>query len=399
MAAFLGNNAALALQVQSAENVPAAISTSLDMMSCYDLRPGSESYTIANPEYTGAIEARGDAVLGRSRSVSFNMIIRGPGGTTPPAAGTWVPGRLLRAKRMTETVQTTPLLASSAMIGIVGQEIQVVGTASAVNGAYKGLPLQIDNQGTGAKRFSYIREYDGGTKKATMAETFTVAPTGNVSIPAFLAYRYDQAAPQLFLTVAWWLDKKRYQLMNGVISSWQENFNVSNNDQTAFTFISVTITGDVHTTPEIDETAPVPQVTSSAMPVFRDADFWIANRSICGSGLTVDHQIQTARAPCPSTVSGGEAPQMTRITRTVNTELNEVLLSVADYNALAEAQLPHCAWLMYGNTTGRTVLYGIPNARMNFSEAQISGEFVTRPLPMMIDEIHNSMSYVFPYWT
>ena len=59
-------------------------------------------------------------------------------------------------------------------------------------------------------------------------------------------------------------------------------------DIVVFPNMSVTLTGDVHpTTPEIDEASPA-IAQGGAIPVFNDADYWVANKSFCGSGATVD---------------------------------------------------------------------------------------------------------------
>jgi hypothetical protein len=243
-----------------------------------------------------------------------------------------------------------------------------------------------------------IRDYTGATRTATMMETFSPVPAANVSIPAFLGYRYQANASEIYLSLDYWLDQKRYYMVNGTVSSLQININVSNNADTSFTYASVTVTGDVHpVTPEIDENSPV-ITAGGAMPVFNDADWWIANKSVCGSSFVYDQSIEVARAPCPVNLSGGEAPQIVSITRTVTPTLNETLLSANDYNALATLQTEHGAWCRYGNTTGKTVMFGVTDARFGYSEANIAGNFVQRTPQMFIDRIDRSVSLIFPYF-
>jgi hypothetical protein len=231
-----------------------------------------------------------------------------------------------------------------------------------------------------------------------MMETFSPVPAANVSIPAFLGYRYQANASEIYLSLDYWLDQKRYYMVNGTVSSLQININVSNNADTSFTYASVTVTGDVHpVTPEIDENSPV-ITAGGAMPVFNDADWWIANKSVCGSSFVYDQSIEVARAPCPVNLSGGEAPQIVSITRTVTPTLNETLLSANDYNALATLQTDHGAWCRYGNTTGKTVMFGVTDARFGYSEANIAGNFVQRTPQMFIDKIDRSVSLIFPYF-
>ena len=397
--AFNGRKYAAALKIQSAVDTPATISTPADFLVCYDLRPAVESYSLANPETTGTVDRPGDAVTGRSRSVSFNVILRGPGGAAPPSVDTFVLGRLLRMMRFAETSQLTDALAAGAVSS--GTTTGAVFPAAAVgaDNAYNGLCAILAWQaGTGLKKVSMIRDYVGATKTGTFMETFGGALNGNVQIPPYLGYIYSAAAPELWASFDYWLDKKRYKMVNAIVSSAQLNFQVSNNGDTAFTYISVTLTGDVHpTTAELDETSPAVS-QGGAIPVFNDADFWLAQKSFCGSGATVDFQIQTARAPCPGSVSGGEAAQVVEVKRMANVNLNEVLLATADLNTLAAAQGYQSFWLQYGQGgPGKCISFGIPEARLSYSEAEIGGEFVTRSIPLMIDHVDKSMSIQFPY--
>lgn len=397
--AFNGKRYAAALKIQSAVDTPATISTSTDMLICYDLRPSAETYTLANPEATGTVDRPGDAVTGRSRSVSFNVILRGPGGATPPAADEWVLGRLLRMMRFAETSQTSAALAAAAVSGGTTTSAVFPAAASTTDDAYNGLCAVLAGQsGTGIKQVSMIRDYVGSTKTGTFMETFGGALSGNISIPAYLGYIYSASAPDLWASFDYWLDKKRYKMINAVVSSAQLNFQVSNNSDTAFTYLSITLMGDVHSTPEVDENAPA-IAQGGAIPVFNDADFWLAGKSFCGSGTTVDFAIQTARAPCPTTASGGEAPIQTEIKRTATVNVNEVLLTAADLNALAAAQGSQAHWLQYGQGgSGKCISFGILESRLAYSEAEIGGDFVTRSVNLMIDQVDKSMSIQFPYF-
>lgn len=394
--AFRSQVYALGVKVQSAVDTPATVSTSTDLLACYDLSPQSETYTLANPESTGAVERVGDIVMGRSRSITFKVILRGPGGASPPVADAWVPGRILRAARFTEVVQPSSLLASGAVSsGTTTTAILPVG-ASASDDFYNGLPCILDSQGTGVKQLSMIRDYVGSSRTATFMETFGSALSGNIVVPSFLAYRYLAGASELFLSVDWWMDKKRYKMTNGVVTNLQLNFPVNNNADTAFTYMDVTITGDVAATAEVDENAPTVAALGNP-PVFRDADWWLGGKSLCGSSCTVDFAMQSERPPCPTKLSGGEAPQVVSVTRTANLNLNEVLLTSADWNAIADAQSNQGLWLMYGNTAGKTVSFGIMDGRLSYSEAENGGSFVSRQVSMMVDNIEKSMSLVFPY--
>jgi hypothetical protein len=312
-------------------------------------------------------------------------------------------GRLLRAVGFKEEVQAAPLIASTALGGVGTTSTAILNAgASGVDDFYNGLPIILPSGGVGMKAVSMIRDYVGASKTATLMETYAAAPAGNFTIPAFLAYRYWDAAPDMYLSVDYWLDKKRYKLVNGTITQFERSFQVSNNGDTAYTTLTVTITGDVHpTTAELDENSPtVPDAGNGA--IFRDADFWVAGKSVCGSGATSQFQIESARPPCPSTLSGGEAPEITSIRRQWALNLNEVLLSQQDYNALAADHQTNDTstgvWLQYGGSSGKTVSAGIMDAQLGYSEASEAGQFWGRSLNAYINKIEKSESFVFPYW-
>ncbi|WP_310530738.1 hypothetical protein [Novosphingobium sp.] len=400
--AFNGKKYAMAVKVQADANTPATISTSTDMLLCYDIQPGGDPWTLANPEATGTRFKRGELAIGRSRSVTFNVILRGPGGASPPAADAFVFGRILRAVGYKEEVQATPLLATGAITaGTTTSGILPVG-ASATDDFYNGLPAILSDQGVGVKGITAIRDYVGSTRTAHFMETFGVAPAANVTIPAFLGYRFWSAAPDLYLSVDYWMDQKRYKLTGGTVSQFQRNVGVSNNSQTAFTYATITITGDVHpSTPEIDEVSPV-VAEGGAIPTFRDADWWLDKLSVCGSSAVSDYQIQTARAPCPSKASGGEAPIITEQSRQWSLSLNEVLLSAKDFNALAQANneigTTTSMWAQYGTSTGKVISMGVCDGRLGYSEPTINGEFVGRNPTLFVDAIEKSEFIVYPYF-
>ena len=99
--ADLGNQSAIAIAKQTVVGTRVAPTTN-DLLAVSSLRPNTNTYTIENPEYTGAIHKRGAFVTGKGGSVSFTTTIRGPGGASVPAADAFILGRLLQAAGFTE---------------------------------------------------------------------------------------------------------------------------------------------------------------------------------------------------------------------------------------------------------------------------------------------------------
>ena len=397
--ALISKKTAIAVKIQANTNEAATISVPDDLMPCYDLRPQTEAYTVPNPEYTGSADMPGDFVLGRGRTISFNIALRGPGGSQPPAADEWVQGRVLRAARFTEISQQTPLIASTALGGTGTAASAILpSSASADDEFYDGLPIMFSDKGSGVDALTMVRSYDGASKTAQLMEVFDTPPAADVTIPAFLGYRYNAGLTEALLTIDWWHDKKRYRMYNGVVSSFQPNFPVSNRSDTAITYIAVTVTGDVdEIDAEFDEVAPLTPA-AGAIPPFRDGKLWLADQDVCGSSVTSDLGLRVTYPPCPNRPNGNEAPLIAETKRTATLNLNEVLLSEQDYNQLAIDQNLHQLWLQYGRTSGKVISYGIPEGRLNYSEPDSSGDIITRSPEMYIDKSLNSMSFMFPYF-
>lgn len=404
MSGFLSTKTAVAIEVQADAQTRATISTPADLIPLANLRTANEAFTVANPEYTGSVHSPGDAVLGRAASMSFDVMLRGPGGSAPPAAGAYGPGKILRAAGFEEIVE--PGLAAEAL-GVGGSNagatttVVLGATASPTTGAYVGYTIQFAglNGGSGVRSTSIITAYDGATKTATLGEKLGSVPTGNYSLPPQLVYRLDADAPELYLTFDKWLDKKRYYQQNGNPSALQFTFPTSNRGDTALPTMSVSISGDIdESQDEADEAAPLTPAAGS-IPPFRAGKLALNGVYVGGASVSYDHGIQIGFPPNPNKPSGNDAGCIVQTQRTATMNLNEVLLSVQDRNALANAQGYVPLMLQYGNVAGKTVGFCIPEGRLNFSNADGSGQFVTSETQMLIDGADKAVALSFPFYT
>ena len=403
MSNFLSTKTSMALAVQADDVTRATITTPADLLPMANLRGNNETFTQTNPEYTGTIHSVGDIVLGRAASMNFDVMLRGPGGTAPPAAGDYVPGRALRGAGFAEIVEAG--LAAEALGGAgdnsgVTTVVELGTSASSVDGAYVGYTIQFAglNSGSGVKSTSQIIAYDGATKEATLGEKLAALPTGNYSLPPQLVYRLDADAPQLYLTGDVWMDKKRYYKQNGTISQMQMTFPTSNRGDTALPVMSIGLSADIdESQAEADEAAPLTPAAGS-IPPFRDGKLILNGVAIGGASVAYDHGIQVGFPPNPNKPSGNDAGCIVQTQRTVAMNLNEVTLSVQDRNALANAQTEVPLMLGYGISPGRTVYFCVPSGRLNFSNADASGQFVTSDTQMFIDGAEKAVAISFPYF-
>lgn len=404
MTGFLSTRTSLALAVQADALTRATVVTPGDLLPMANLTSSNEVFTTANPEYTGSIHAAGDAVFGRAPGISFDVMLRGPGGSAPPAAGAYVPGRYLRACGFDEIVFAGKVSASLAVGGSnTGATTTVVldTAASAVDGFYVGHVIQFAtlNGGSGVKSTSTIIAYNGTTKTATLGEKLTAVPTGAFTIPPQLVYRLNGEAAPLWLTFDRWHDKKLYRAQNGIPSQLQMNFPTANRGDIGLPTMSCGLSGDIdEANAELDQNAPITP-PAGAIPPVRGGKLVLNGVYVPGGGVSYDHGIQLGFPPNPNKPSGNDAGQIVRTQRSVSLNLNEVLLSVQNRNALANLQTAVSLMLHYGNVPGRTVSFVVPSMRLSFSNPDAGGDFVTTEVPGFIDDSTGAVAIAFPFYT
>lgn len=403
MSDFLTTRTSLAVAVQADSTTAATIATPADLCPIANLANAGEVFTASNPEYTGSIHAVGDAVFGRSPGATMDIMMRGPGGSAPPAANTYVPGRFLRACGFDEIVFAGKVSAALAAGGVntgATTTVALDATASAVDEFYTGMVIQFAGVGGGSGygSCSTIVAYNGTTKIATLGEKLASVPTGNFTIPPQLVYRLNGAATQLWLTFVRWLDRKRYNSQNGIISQLGMNFPTANRGDVSFPTMSVGLVGDDSATREVDESAPLTPAAGSIPPV-RGGKLALNGVYVPGSSLSYDHGVQVAFPPNPNRAGGNDPGRIVRTQRSVSMNLQTVTLATQDRTALAALQGYVPLMLHYGNVAGRSVSFCVPQLRLNFSNPDLGGEFVTEQVDGFIDGSTNAVAISFPYYT
>ena len=400
---LLSTRTSLAIAVQADSTTAATITPPGDLIPVANLSNAGETFQTANPEFTGTIHAVGDAVFGRSPGINFDMMLRGPGGSAPPAAGTYGLGRYLRACGFDEIVFAGKASAAIAAGGVnTGATTTFVMdvTAVATDGFYVGMTVQFAtlNGGSGVRSTSTIIAYNGTTRTATLGEKLAAVPTGNFTIPPQLVYRLNGAANPLWLTFVRWHDRKRYNAQNGIPSQLSMTFPTANRGDIGLPIMSCGLTGDDQAVPEVDENAPL---TPSAGPIppVRDARLALNGVNVPGASISYDHGIQVAFPPDPNQTNGNAAGQIVRTQRSVSMNLNELTLAMQDRTALARTQTPVPLMLRYGNVPGRTVAFTVPSMRLSFSNPDPGGDFVTSEVTGLIDDSTGAVAISFPFYT
>lgn len=404
MSAIISSVYALAIAVQADANTPATLDAD-DRYPCANLRPGGQSYTIDNPESTGTIHRPGAEVLGRDANDSFDFLMRGPGGAAPPAAGDFVPGRVLRAAGFAEVREATGITAEA--LGAASDNsgaltVVTLGTsASSTDGEYVGYTIQFSSigGGSGFGSTSQIIAYDGTSKEATLGEKLGSAPSGNYVIPPQLVYRLDEDAAQLYLTHYFWLHKKLYKRQHGVVGTLNLTLPTSNRGNVALPLMNASLQAEINDDDDDSDAASPVVAAQGATPPFRNGKFVLNGVAIGGQSMTYQHGIRTGFPPNPNKANGADAGCIVETRRSVQLNLNESLISEQDRNALAVAQTEVPLMAAYGNVAGKTIYFCVPAGRLDFSNPDTGGDFVTNTTQILIDGAEKAVCISFPYYS
>lgn len=395
--ADLSNKSVLGLAVETVPGTFVAPNTTTDLIRIADLRLTINGLTVTTQEFTGSIHRPGPSVLGKTFEISGRIILRGPGGTSPPAADGFVPGRILRAGGFEETVISTAVPASPAEVGVGSTTTTaVLGTAAAATAdVYKGLALFLESIGASVPRgLAMIRAYSAG-KAALLARVAGATIADDYQIPKQLAYRLSATATPPSLSASCWFGGRRYDGNGLAISSLRINIPTASREANEFPSIEFTLAGDYQQ--DADEAAPIPP-SVLAVPPYRDGHLWVANKQIGGASISIDLGAEIGYPPNPNRASGNDAAQLTATTRTVTLNLNQQLKATLDFVALADAQATHAIEAMWGLASGNYFGVIVTDARFNYQSPDNSGAFITTQGEAYVDDADRTIALTIPFW-
>lgn len=393
-------NTVLGLRLEVTPGTFLAPSSSTDLLTVADLKPSIAGITSEITEFTGSIHKPGARVGGATFEVSGKCYLRGPGGSAPPAADTYLAGRLLRLAGFSEQIIAAAIPVAAEALGGAGNTTTVAAlgiSAAATDDLYTGLAIELASLGTLATPASLamIKKYVGTGKLATIAQTAGAAYAGNYQIPQQLAYVLSNAAPPT-ASASCWIGSKRYDGVGLALSSFKINAPTFSRDSTDYPSLEFTLTGDIQG--DADDTCPTPN-TSIAVAPFKNGKLWVANKALGGSSFDIDFGATVAYAPNPNKVTGNETAVLVETTRKANLNLNHVSKATFDFLGLADAQAYHSIMAMWGLAPGNYVGIVVPEARFNYFSPDNGGPLVRMSGEMLIDAAQRSIAITFPYYS
>lgn len=377
-----------------ANQVTPGTAISLSSADCIDVSSVSvtpQPRTTTDPRYSGTVHRPGDILTGVGYDVSFEWLIHGPGNAMP-AAGAFLPGRILTQWGFTEQRITTAIgpeaLSSGSTTGATLGST-AVGTAA----LYQGLMIMLSDLGAGLAGAAMIRSYTSG-KVATFARDRSSVPAANYTIPAQLAYTLSNAEPAAGASITVWEDGIRQNFVDMRPSAAQIELVTSSRDGgDSYCKITGTFSGTLLS--EANEATPVVSI-ATAIPPFLNGQQDVALKQLGGSSCTIDLGLRAAFPPNPNQSDGSDPAVLVETKRTASYDLNRVQRGVIDWTAVAAAQTQLPSQFIWGLAAGNAMGVMISDQRFNYPASQEGQDFITQSGDAFIDGTAKTLSLVFP---
>lgn len=388
------NNLALAIVKQP--TVDTFVDPTTNYMPVSQCRFSIEGITVDNDEYTGTPWRNGATVAGKRASLSFNIKLRPPGGSTPPAADAYLPGLILQAAKFTENRLAAAVPASAEALSAGSTTGATLGAgATGTADLYKGLAISLsDNGSTYSDKMTAITAYTSG-KAATFAETLTGAPAANYQIPKQISYQLDYTVTDpTLLSLKLWIDGHMFSLVNVRPTALQIVLPTSTKDNAAYPELQVTVACEIYA----NSASATPTVTAlGAIPLIKGGDCWLNRTKVGIATATIDCGIQTENPPNPNKTDGSDAAEITGLTASVSMTRQKYLPSVIDTLALAAAQTSIPLWYQWGTAVGAMVQVLVTDGRLNYQSPDLGGALVNETGDLLIDPATKGINITFPY--
>lgn len=368
-----------------------------DLLLAQDLRANIGNIEADLREFTGSIHRPGPSFVGETFEVTAKFNLRGPGGTSPPAANAFILGRILQSLGFTESITSTAIpVAPEALSGGTTTGATLGAGAAATADLYKGMMIHLAAMGANTgPGLEMIRSYSAA-KAMVIGGLHSGALSNNYQILKQLAYIMSGGTPPT-LSASVWIDGRRFNGSGLAPSSAVLNVPTASRDQTSeFPSLEVTLSGNVASV--VDE-APPGFPTGLAIPAFKNGKFLINNTRIGGASLRVDFGTQVAYAPDPNQPSGNETAQLVETTRSIALDLNQVASTTLDLRALALAQTQHSIEAVWGSgVSGNIWGFIATDCRFQSPTPTDRGGIAAMTGNAYVDGVDKTLSLVIPFF-
>lgn len=302
-------------------------------------------------EHTGSLDGEGSIVGGMTIGVQFNALLKGSG--TAGTAPEW--GTLLKACGWGETDQTG-ITAEDVGSGSTTTAVVLGTSASSVDDAYNGMPLQLSGDMTDE---TTIVDYVGSTKTATVADTLSGSPaaaTTDYAIPDCV--RYGPASSSIPNGTIWVYQDGLIWKLFDCRGTFSLDLTTGGIGRFAFQFQGLLTSksdGAVASGAVFDTTRP---------PVFRNGSFKMNRVAAAINAISLNPNNTIALPPDPNQTEGYGAPIITRRGEGWGGEIDpqEALVATRDLFTDFRNGNKRILAARFGATAGNKVAITVPNA-------------------------------------
>ena len=304
---------------------------------------------VETDETTGSLDSEAPIIGGMTASIGWDVFLKGSGDVaTPPD---W--GELMKACAFAEVITAaTPGAPEAAVAGGTTTSVVLGASAVSTDQIYRGMPLDL----TGAVVAStFIADYDGATKTATVTDTLPGAPgiTTNWQIPANILYRPASINVPSH-TVYVYMDGIRYRFV-GVRGSVRLVWGAGGPARMTFAMSGLFLAKD-------DQAVPVQTVDSTIKPIWRNGKM-LVNRVASGlAELSLDAGVGLTNPPNPNAVEGFDPAESIRRNMTGSMDPNETLVATRDIMTDFRGGTPQILHAVIGTAVGNRAGLTIPAA-------------------------------------
>jgi hypothetical protein len=337
--------------------------TTTDIMAVSSPTNTHDAITADDATATGTVWESNRVYLGKTATIGATVPLRGPGGAAPPALNGWTPGRVLQSAGFSE-VRKAALNTSAIVAGSTTTVMNLAATESAVDDFLLGAPVQHANVGSGFRATTFITDYNGTTKGATIGETLAVAPVAasSYTIPAYLSYTLGTLALQtIYLSGSIWRDKKRYDYRDFQPASVAFTMPVANEANTSFP--DMTFSGKALVQAVVDDFTPVVPIALLNVPVppCRDGKFYLDRVKLGHQQVTFTINLTVSGASNQNQAAGQDAYDPISGNRAIQLDLNQMAVADFDLTAREDAQTVMPMMSTWGLGAGNRFGFIVPN--------------------------------------
>lgn len=311
---------------------------------------GFSPNVIETNEATGSLDSEEPIVGGMTVQIGFDVYLKGSGAAnTPPEYA-----EVVKACAFAETITgATPGVPEAAAAGGSTTSVVLGASASSTDQIYRGMPLDLTGAVAGS---TFITDYDGATKTATVTDTLSGAPgiTTNWQIPGNVLYGPASIGIPSHTTYIY-MDGIRYRFV-GVRGSLRQAWAAGGPARMTFALQGLFLGKD-------DVAVPAPAFDNTKRPIWRGGKMLI-NRVASGlQDLSLDAGVGLTNPPNPNGAEGFDPAEAVRRRMTGSMDPNETLVATRDIISDFRNGDTRILHALMGSQVGNRVGLTIPTAK------------------------------------